>query len=451
MSDPTRSDPPSGAGSAGGSAKPGRRTLLALAAAAAAGGVGVIAKTVWSRNRGGARRAAASPELAVRGLPVAIPFHGELAEVVPVEQTRKLLTTLLPCWIQAVKVGNLLHAYRLWGPQARFPTEVFTRPFDTPLFSGQDMERTFLDSKGFEKTFPLDLPLLMSYPDGIVVRTGYTAIQGGHMGALVHPDNVLRTFAELGYSSEIPVVAMKGDVRAVDGKLSVGDLVQGTIGDIVRGSVAYFDPEQELEWTVEALARYLAPQSTWTNRFGHGYSLDELAERLVETPLGVGSCLGLHVPYALVCLYRIDQEHRILSDSAREKVEEHFRSRSRGLELKQNSDGMFFQDNDPLWSGKQDPHEDRSKWLSTNELTVLSHHLDWIALAPEGLRPKRETVQRAVEAMLRGLEPWTMYVRSADYAPLSHAGSSLCGLLGRSATDVVFQGREGNGGKRGVQ
>lgn len=419
----------------GSASKLGRRTFLSLAAVAAAGGAGVVAKTFWSR-RGPASQVAGEARLRVRRLPVAIRPHGELADVVPVDETRELLLTLIPCWNQAAKLPLVLHAFRLWGPRAEFPPKVFTRPFDRPVFTGQMMEGVFSDSRRFQEVYPLDPPILYSYADGVVVRRGST-LGGGDIGRLFHRDSVLRTFGELGYSSKTPLLA----VKAAADRESLEDFQQATIEDLVHGSVAYFDPEQEIEWTVEALARYLAPQQSWTNRFGATFSFDDLARKLVRRPLGRGSCRGLHVPYALICLYRINQQHGIVSDSVRRQIEDYFHDRSRGLERKQNRGGMFLEIADPLWKAdrKKDPHEDRSKWISTEGLSTLSHHLDWIALAPEGLRPKRDTVARAAEAMLRGLRPWTMYVRSTEYAPLSHAGTSLCGLLGRSPAEIVSQ------------
>ena len=424
-----------------GEAKLRRRTLLSVAVLAAAGASGIVVKTVGSRkHRGDASQPEAKVALAIRRLPVAIPPHGELADVVPIEMTRDLLLTLLPCWAQAVKVDNLLHAFRLWGGQADFPEEVFVRPFeDRDVFSGQAMERIFMDSRRFQAVFPEAPPLLLSFADGALTRIGYSAVSGGNSGALIHRDNLLRAFAELGYTSDTPLLTTRGDVKAVDGKVSYAEFARVTIRDLVWGSVAYFDPLQETDWTVEALARYLAPQRTWTNRFGQTFSFDDVARRLLSRPIGHGSCQGLHGLYALICLWRIDQEHNVLSDSVRDKIEGHLQQRSRRLE--QNSVALLLRQTNPRRSVvDQDPYyEDRRKWIDTKQLVFIAHHLEWIALAPKSLRPKRDTVRRAVDALLRGLEPWSMYARSGDYGPLTHAGTSLCGLLGRSPMHIAFQ------------
>src|SRR5262245_21721926 len=63
----------------------------------------------------------------VRPTPVEIEPYPDLAELVPVKRAVALLSRLAPCWYP-LKTGKVMHAFRLWGPDAVFPPHLYTHP-----------------------------------------------------------------------------------------------------------------------------------------------------------------------------------------------------------------------------------------------------------------------------------------------------------------------------------
>lgn len=415
----------------------GRRVFIWACLAAGSALVGVLARG-WSNQR--VSRAQlfknANQDLTVRDIPIAIPSDGQLSRDVSVQDVREFLLTLGPHWMQQSKVDTIIHAFRLWGPNAVFPDQLFRRAFpDRHFWSGSEMDGLFRSTEEYLRVFERESPLLFTLSDGIVCRTAPSSVPGSSNGALVHDDKLLRTFASLGYSSTTPLVAMRAVTRDPESGVFEhhADLVQGTIRDLIRGSVNYFVVEQELEWTVESLCRYLAPCRSWTNRFGDRFTFDGVAEKLLSRPYGVGSCQGLHVLYAMTVLLRVDDVCEILSVEIRRRIESHLLW-SRELERRQVQDGTFTE----VQGSKSVPDlfEDRSDWISRSQIVFISHNLEWISLAPEELRPRHEVVVNAARALMEGLRPWSMYSRSGEYAPLSHAGSALCSLIGKTPTEI---------------
>lgn len=416
-----------------------RSALLLLLISIASGVAGIYAKRSSKLIQGITNAEHTFAEYEIRKYPHQTPPHGELSTVVPLDSARTLLKTLIPTWVQATKVDNLLHAFRLWGPNAQFSERDFIKPFeDRSVFSGHDMEGIFTDSRFFRTVFPLDPPLLNRQVDGVVARTGYSIMAGGHIGALVHTDNLLRAFSELGYSSETKLISVDETNNSTFAAGDPGEFVQATIRDMIIGSMAYFHHTQETEWTAEALCRYIAPQSFWINRFRKKRTFDEIASSFITRATESGSCAGLHAIYALVIMYRVNQDCEYLSRSMRYQIEKYLRKRSLDLDSDVDSMEFSFHHLDQKWGALQkDPSEDRSTWIDANQLTYISHHLEWIAYSPEHLRPKLETVRRALEVMLHGLKPWPILVRSTEYAPLTHAGKAVSALLGMEALEIV--------------
>ncbi|MGH2638109.1 MAG: hypothetical protein ACRDF4_02315, partial [Rhabdochlamydiaceae bacterium] len=145
------------------------------------------------------------------------------------------------------------------------------------------MSGYLLDHRIFRKIAPGESPLLFTTRYGVRGRIIPTGIHGSFTGPLGHTDDILRACAEIGLSSD--------DVLyTIDGEASIRHMIQD--------STARFEINQELEWSSEALARYLAPQSSWINHSGKEISFNDIASSLLKRVPGEGTCLGTHVPYA---------------------------------------------------------------------------------------------------------------------------------------------------------
>lgn len=397
----------------------------AVAGVFMAGVIGAVGNGPPSLNAG---RADIAKRVAVsyRRHPVSVAPHGELAEVVPEDELRKLLVDLVPTWT-AFKVAKALHAWRLWGHEANFTGTIVVQEFSIPILSGDQLTSILLDAREYRRWAPSDAPILLPTESGVSVRTYEVKGRTSFGGRLVHPDDLLVACGEVGLPADFTI-------RTEDG-------AEHTIADMLRDSISRLSTDQELEWTVEALARYLAPQSTWTNRFGESFSIDDAVAVLASRPLGEGACFGIHVPYALTCLLVIDksENHELLNASSRVSITRYLQHVTQRLLAQQHSDGSWSRD----WPGDREHRrgELRTPWY--DKITATGDHLEWIALAPADVRPPNERIAKAVSASLvtvQGLSQWEI---SGYYNTLSHLARALCLLRAEDPMVILYGARYG--------
>ncbi len=237
------------------------------------------------------------------------------------------------------------------------------------------------------------------------------------VGGIAHVDQFLKATGELGLSSEQPVQLMDGS--------------SATLGDVVRGSLAVFTPKAELEFTAVAYSRWLPPCARWFDRFGEPHSLDELCRGLLEKPVGSGACAGTHVPYALINLLRAHSLHPVLADETARNAEERLKEISRLLETHQASTGAWF-DN---WHLSDRPKKGKDPGLQI--IAAVGHHLEWIALAPETLRPEPTCIQRAARLLASMVPQHSLETVASTYPPFSHAARALALLEEADPAEVI--------------
>jgi hypothetical protein len=336
--------------------------------------------------------------------------------MVPDDGLRDLLSNLAPSWY-SFKTARVLHAFRLWGPHAVFPARLFTHPFESRVFSGAELAAYLLDHRAYRKTVPGEAPLLIRTPYGVTVRTYVADAIGNFAGGLAHNDDLLTACGEVDLPTDAPVYTPGGPA---------------TVGDMVRDTVARFTISQELEWSAEALARYLAPRRSWSNRFGEAFSFDDAAAALLRKTPGEGACAGIHVPYSLTCLYRIHEQHPILSGPTRDRIARYLKAVSLMVVAARQGAGHW----SARWAPGVKAEPNPAAEIFTGVVST-GHHLEWIALAPPDLRPPRDSIGRAVRSVLGLVKTFTTYNRSLAYLELSHLGRALCLLKNRSATEAV--------------
>jgi hypothetical protein len=390
-----------------------RRQLLVSGGAAAmvVAGSELIGRSAWSRKSTDAPTWDVLRSR-VRSSPIQVPVHGDFAAFVPHAELCSLLLALTPCW-NAFKTSLVTHALRLWGSDARFRVEIFPRNFASPVYDGSELRRLLADSEYFCQKFPAEPPLMVRTPYG--VRHRYTSAGfGNHIGVLGHVDEVLCVFAETSMAADAPLILMDGASQ---------------VRDLVVASAAHLDLRQELPWTVEGLARYLAPLSQWTNRFGQICSFDDIAATILALPLGEGPCLGTHDLYCLVILLGIDKQYRILSSSSRAAVEARMGRVAALLESSQSKAGLWL---DNWHEGKPSSFDAKNDDDLMGAVTATGHHLEWIAIAPSTYRPTDRYIASAIHAVLKMIEDWSVFRNESYYAPLSHLARALCMLGGNT-------------------
>lgn len=156
-----------------------------------------------------------------------------------------------------------------------------------------------------------------------------------------------------------------------------------TLSDLLSESVASFSFDQkELAWTSMAFAKYLPPQSEWTNRFGEPASFSRLADVLLHTDLNSQSCAGTHIFESLAVLDRADHHQGILDHSARREIDSYLNATIPGILRRQKADGSWD------WKWCDNLHnEDPTKSAFEKSLVVTGHLLEALDRLDDSRRP----------------------------------------------------------------
>jgi hypothetical protein len=77
------------------------------------------------------------------------------------------------------------------------------------------------------------------------------------------------------------------------------------------------------------------------------------------------------------------------------------------------------------------------KIATKNILRCTGHHLEWIAIASEDLRPNEDVIQRAVDYVISVLTNVSDGEIEEGYCPYTHAFRALCLLERTSPHELV--------------
>ena len=357
-----------------------------------------IVVTVLAQGRGRVTRTA--PALPARVDPIDFeikPWDGAIPERARVAAA---LRPLEP-FFEYRRVYDLMHALQLWGAHAEFTAPAaFPIPDGLRPMSSRDVIGFLLDDAPFRK-YNRDRSLLVETDHGVSVAVGVNPAESAHV------DKHLKVFSEIGLPLDTPV--------------SVGG-TRHTLADLLSESLARYTPLQEIEFSAVGFARYLPPRTSWVNRFGETFTFDDLAEELLSRPPGVGSCYGLHFPYAMTTLLRVDQVTPILAPATRSQLSKRLRKITDRLERVQLPSGAWDR---RCWAEPIEIRLEESARLE--QIRVTSHQLEWMAFAPEGLRVGPKTARKALGFLCNELDRLEAGVLSLshEFPVLSHAGRAL--------------------------
>ncbi len=342
----------------------------------------------------------------LRRLPLRVDAKCSFADLIPEEDLQRELSLMEPYW-EYHRVGDGLHALRLWGPDTVFPDiPPYPVPSGVEAWQSRDMLNLYLDENVFRAQFPASQPYFFPSRHGLGER------KAEDLAATVHDNNFLHLAAEIGLPLDTP---MRWAGRRF------------TLADVFAHACAWFDPAQELEFTAVAFALYLQPGASWMNRFGERYDLNHVAEALVDRDLMKCTCYGTHVPYALAVLLAVDEQEPVLSERVRLRVQERLKAIAVDLENSQGAAGWW----DRRWAGELQskvPFEPEEIEL----IRSTGHHLEWMALAPPECRPNDAYIRRTVRFLLKVLDQFHMSIPQAYYfTACSHAGHALVLLADR--------------------
>ncbi len=192
---------------------------------------------------------------------------------------------------------------------------------------------------------------------------------------------------------------------------------------------ANFALDGELYWDAIAITLLLAPERTWTGKFGELFSFDELAGALVAASFDDSPCSGTHKLIALAILLRADAETPLLSDPARRSVRDTLARAVELLSRTQLPDGAWQSD----WYSRVDNTSlpPLATTNPANHLITTGHHLEWLILLPPDLQISRSTLVLAADrcaSLLRLLSADDASVQ-AHFCPLVHAARSVRQLM----------------------
>ncbi len=336
-------------------------------------------------------------------------------------------------------LGEIVHALRVFRPEDRAPA-------GRPSFA--EMRSVLLDSESNRDWFDGSLSF-------VETRHGLRFVppspRAGQRQEQAHTDQVLSILGELG-------VSLDATIRTPLGNRPVRTLLDD--------AVAEFQIGQELEWTAVALALYLPPARSWTNRFGEATDFDDLAHELMGRPLARASCAGTHTLYALTMIYRSDMLSPILSATLRDDLRELLMRVASVVAASQREDGSF----DPRWHRRvvdlpwyaryrtmrrsHDPERDHPE-LNLNgdaddsvEQKVLAtgHHVEWTLMLPPEMQMPTGTLVRAADYLARVLVEATDGEVAHSFCPFSHAARFLRQAAGPSAAVAGTEATDHGGG-----
>lgn len=365
----------------------------------------------------------APPLVFARKEPVAIaPRYADM-RVVTDDQLAAVLARVQPPRGPA-HTNNYLHALRLWGPAATFD--------DPQVPSGATLRAYFLDDAVFRRLAGQKTPPLI-YRDahGLAVRS-YDESATHRETSSFHTDDLVATLAEIG-------TPLDTELKLRDGTARVSDL-------LASGLAGYHRSRLEYEWTAIAYARYVFPQPQWRNKYGERIDVEGLVDELLGHPPDMGPCNGLHRLEALVVLYRADEQFHALRPKTKLRMLHYMQAAAQRLVAAQFDEGYWTRQW-PAGAGARQlagpsrggPSAAAAPTAPTlhDKLLVTGHHLEWLALAPEGVQPPRETIVRAAQWLVRTLLEMDERDLKEAYGPYTHAARALCLWRGKEAWQVI--------------
>lgn len=359
----------------------------------------VVALLVYRLAASSTKPAAIAPS---RAAPLVIAPRYNEPRVVTDEQLAAVLDRVKPP-TRPLKTNNMVHALRLWGPEADF--------HDPAIPTGRQMRDYILDDAVYRQ-FAGEIAPPIFYRDahGIAVRSFDDAVAHRNTSSY-HADDLLATLAETGTPLSTPL-------HLRDGK--------ATVGELLNDSLQRFHLDRfEYEWAMIAYARYVFPQRQFRNQWGERVSVDQLVDEAIGPSLELGPCNGLHRLEALAVLYRADEQQPVLRNRTKLKMLNHMRRVSDLLVSSQSPEGFWTRQWPQGEAANGDPTKANRSDGMYDKILVTGHHLEWLALAPEEVQPPRENVVRAGQWLTRTLLEMDEADLIEAYGPYTHAARAL--------------------------
>jgi hypothetical protein len=331
-------------------------------------------------------------------------------DVVSDEQLRRALLRLRPR-LAGTKtlLADVDHALRCWGPDARF---------DDPEFaSGADLRALLTDTRRFTELYGPDQPAAMiDTPFGVCCR-----VKEG-IASTSHTDHTLACLAEVGTPLSYPIVTPSR---------------QATFRAMIEQALHDFNLNQiEYEWSAKTFSLFLPPATRWDSTEGQTLSFDLLADRIMRERLPRGVCYGMHRLYGLMAYLRLDDQTPILSPGMRGRIIRFLKDANRRLVANQHADGFWNGDWFYAPPASSEPTKSAGDQLYFR-IVVTGHAVEYWALAPQEIQPKRAVVIAAANWIVRTIDTISEDELRANFSFLSHAVRGLALWRGKEPFEAL--------------
>ncbi|GHT18184.1 hypothetical protein FACS1894189_5690 [Planctomycetales bacterium] len=351
-------------------------------------------------------------------MPIRIEPVGNPQHIVTEKQLAVALAASLPLW-HPPSVPSLVHELKLWGKNCNFPPETVggkgrtgQMMIETLLNDQICAENTVILGDGRGGSYLIDSPY------------GIHPIQSGSYDAMEYRAET--HFGKLTMLMALTGVPLSTPVTTASGRT-------GTLADILQDTIMNFDWSKELEFAGCSFALWLPPEKSWMNQFDETFTFDDLMNRLLAIPLGKGTCGGCHVPYTVVMLLRVNEQYPIIETKTRQRAEAWIKHVIDVLVQNQLPDGTWDRD----W-GKTGEKGMLYNDIILDKITVIGHHLEWIALLPESFDVPKEMIQKAIVAVTEQIEQLPPVAKRSfkTVLPCSHAAKALALLMRQESFEV---------------
>lgn len=314
--------------------------------------------------------------------------HGEVAPipVPPYLHTKQASPAPLAALAGAMrpKAGQdlsiLLHALVLFGQRIEFDAPPKARVLD--LILDHDRAIEFFDGCG---------ALVQTRHGASFPVVEKSALVERQKGAQAHPGQAL---AALGMSG----VPISQPIRLAGG-------AAGQVQMLLSDLCANFNFDEEIYWNSIALSLYLPPAKAWQNKLGERFTFDDLAQTLLNRETSDTPCFGTHQLISLTVLLRADMARGVLSRRLRNRVVDRLKNAVRTLLRRQIEPGVW----SPAWNTNGQPISGYEKLFGASPaklsdlIHVTGHHLEWLILLPDDIRPADDLLLASAQWLTRSL------------------------------------------------
>jgi hypothetical protein len=225
-----------------------------------------------------------------------------------------------------------------------------------------------------------------------------------------HRDQCLAMFAALDLPASTPIRLRSGTY---------------SIADLVSESLASFSFEQrELEWSAMALAKYVPPQTAWTNSAGQRLDFPGLVRKLLSVELNSEKCAGTHVLEALILIRQANQKNSLLDEPTREQLNSYLKKTIREIIEKQRADGSWSRSWCAAVNDNSEPFSPfQISFLVTGHLAEILNKLDLES------RPPRSVYVNAATWITNSMNSTEIRPNGFWVCPFTHAAHAAREIL----------------------